>query len=131
METFNAPNHEVSCVSRERTNTPLQAMVTLNDPQFVKAASNLAQTALKQGSNDPFGYIVIRLLSRQLSTQEQSILETGLQDIQKHYEAHPGEAADLLKVGASVADAKLPAEQLAAFTLVASQVLNLDEVLNK
>ena len=69
MEIFNAPNRETCTVRRERTNTPLQALVTLNDPQFVEAARHLAERALKEGGDDADGrldFMARRLLARPL-----------------------------------------------------------------
>src|SRR5205823_3369206 len=64
MDIFNAPSRETCTVRRERTNTPLQALVTLNDPQFIEAARHLAQYALKEGSETRLDFLAKRLLSR-------------------------------------------------------------------
>src|SRR5205085_8667514 len=69
MDVFNAPSRQTCTVRRERTNTPLQALVTLNDPQFIEAARHLAERALKEGSKAPrqrLDYIADRLLARPL-----------------------------------------------------------------
>src|SRR6185312_15644580 len=66
MEIFNAPNRETCAVRRERTNTPLQALVTLNDPQFIEAARHLAAAALREGGLDA---LARRLLARPLNAE--------------------------------------------------------------
>ncbi|HRQ90227.1 MAG TPA: DUF1553 domain-containing protein, partial [Bacteroidia bacterium] len=69
MEILNAPNREVSCVRRDRTNTPLQALVTLNDPQFIEAARRLAESALKESGGDEakaLDLVARRILARPL-----------------------------------------------------------------
>src|SRR5438105_15932870 len=71
MDIFNAPNRETCTVRRERTNTPLQALVTLNDPQFIEAARHLAQTALK--SADGIDATARRLLCRPLRSEERQV----------------------------------------------------------
>jgi cytochrome c553 len=134
MDIFNAPSREICTVCRERTNTPLQALVTLNDPQFIEAARNLAQWALK-GSDAATAArcdaISRRLLSRPLRTEEQQVVEASLTELLAHYQAHPDQAAALLKVGESVVDAGLEPATLAAWTMLCNQLMNLDEVLNK
>jgi hypothetical protein len=135
MEIFNAPSRETCTVRRERTDTPLQALVTLNDPQFVEAARSLAQLTLEQNGASPednrINFMAERLLARPLSEPETKIVRSGLYDLLTHYQDEPAEAAKLLKVGDSPADAKLPAPELAAYTMVANELMNLDEVLNK
>ncbi len=129
MDIFNAPSREVSCVRRDRTNTPLQALVTMNDPQFIEAARNLAQKAI--AAPDPLAYIAERLLCRPLKANELAILNASLTDLRKHYTTSATDAEALLKVGESKFDEKLPKAELAAWTMLCNQLMNLDEVLNK
>ncbi len=134
LEVFNAPSRETSCVRRERTNTPLQALVTMNDPQFVEAARNLAQHAIEHSANDDakaIDFIAQRVLSRPLSAKEQAIITASITDLRKHYTANVADAEALLKVGESPVNAKLSKTELAAWTMLCNEVMNLDEVLNK
>ena len=134
MEIFNAPSRETCTVRRERTSTPLQALVTLNDPQFVEAARNLAERALKNaGAKDGerIDFMAERLIARPLKPAEQKVVTNGLKELLAHYQSSPKEAEKLLKVGESTADASLDQPTLAAYTMVANQLMNLDEVLNK
>jgi hypothetical protein len=121
-------------VRRERTNTPLQALVTLNDTQFVEAARHLAGAALKDGGPAAEGRLDLlarRLLSRPLRAEEVKVVRAVLDDLLAHYKAHPEEAKKLIAVGESKSDAALDVSELAAWTKVANQMMNLDEVLNK
>ena len=134
MDVFNAPSRESCTVRRERTNTPLQALVTLNDPQFVEAARNLAQAALKAAPTDPkatLDFMARRVLARPLRAAEVPILEASHTALLAHYTQVPADTTALLTFGESKADPALPPPQLAAWTMVASQLLNLDETLNK
>jgi len=134
LDIFNAPSREVSCVRRDRTNTPLQALVAMNDPQYIEAARNLAQHMLNQVTGDDtakLNSLSERLLCRPLKPQEQDILKASLQDLRSHYTASAPDAEALIKVGESKADEKLPKAEFAAWTMVCNQLLNLDEVLNK
>ncbi len=130
MEIFNAPSREVCTVRRDRTDTPLQALVTLNDPQFVEAARHLAQESLEQQS-DRLNFMAERLLARKLTTKETKIIKANAGDLLTHYQADPKEAKRLLAVGETRPDPKLDAPTLAAYTMVANELMNLDEVLNK
>ncbi|MGV3722016.1 MAG: DUF1553 domain-containing protein, partial [Actinomycetota bacterium] len=134
LETFNAPNRETCVVSRERTNTPLQALVTLNDVQFIEAARHLAQRALKEGgaaTPQRADFVARRLLSRPLRSEELAVVTRSLSDLQAHYRANVEDAKKLIADGESKADAALAPEELAAWTMLVNQLMNLDEVLNK
>ncbi len=133
MDLFNAPTREQCTVRRERTNTPLQALATMNDPQYVEASRNLAQHALEAGGSfdERLDYISTRVLSRQFAAKERAVLHRAYVDLQAHYESHLGDAKKLIRVGDIPANTKLPEAEFAAWTMLASNVLNLDEALNK
>lgn len=134
MEVFNAPSRETCTVRRERTNTPLQALVTMNDTQFVEAARVLAERALGEGGASEaqrVDYMAQRLLARPLKEAERRVVLDALRELRSHYETSPKAAEELIAVGERKAGAKLAPVELAAYTMVANQLMNLDEVLNK
>jgi mono/diheme cytochrome c family protein len=132
LETFGTPSRENSTVRRERTNTPLQALVTLNDIQLVEAARVLAERVLKQKSTDPerFDFLYRVVLARPPKPTELSILTSALTDFRTTFGKSPDDAKKLVAYGERVADPALAAPELAAWTLIASNTLNLDESLN-
>jgi hypothetical protein len=133
MDVFNAPNREHCVMVRERTNTPLQALVTLNDPQFVEAARRIAERAV-QATTDASGrinFMAERLLARRLRPKEVEIVMASLEKFQKYYAASEEDAKKLVDVGESAVETPAPPADLAAWTMVANQLMNLDEVLNK
>src|SRR5262249_29135585 len=120
MDILNAPSREVCTVRRERTDTPLQALVTLNDPQFVEAARHLAELALTQGGKTPeaqLDFVAERLLTRPFRSEESAVVRGTLDDLLKHYQAHKEDAEKLVAVGDSKADPALDKPTLAAWTM--------------
>jgi hypothetical protein len=108
--------------------------VMLDDPQFVEASRYLAGRALHAAPKSfdaRLDFITTRLLSRPFQPRERAIVRRSLQDMEAYYRAHPAAAAKLLAVGEVKADGSLPKPEFAAWTMVASQVMNLDEALNK
>tara|TARA_Y100000814_G_C12150913_1_gene340887 strand:- start:218 stop:622 length:405 start_codon:yes stop_codon:yes gene_type:complete len=134
METFNAPNREHCVMVRERTNTPLQALVTLNDPQFVEAARHLATHALQRSKpefQERIQWLGRRILGRPFRSEEIPVLQASFDELLVHYQAHFEAAEQLLTVGDSEFDGSLPPDELAAWTMMVNAIMNLDEVLNK
>ena len=133
MEILNAPTREVFCVRRDRTNTPLQAFVTLNDPQFVEASRRMAENAMKASADRDarLDHLTARLIARSLGSEDRQQAVATLEAALAAYKADPAAAAALIGNGATKADPALDPAELAAWTLVASQILNLDETLNK
>jgi len=134
MDAFDAPMRDVVCTRRQRTDTPLQALVTMNDVQWVEAARALAERVIKQGGQQPEKRIDLMseiLLARDPSPRTAAVLENSLTQMEKHYTADPKAAHDLVNVGEKKSDASIPAPELAAWTMVASEMLNLDETVTK
>jgi hypothetical protein len=133
MELLNAPSREVACVRRDRTNTPLQALVMLNEPLFMEASREIAARALRESTkfDARVDVISLRLLGRTFAKPERAVLRRTLDYALATYRRDPNAAKQLVSIGASGADLALPVAELAAWTVVASQILNLDESLTK
>lgn len=134
MDAFDAPMRDAVCTRRQRTDTPLQALVTLNDVQWVEAARALAQRVILHGGSQPQQRIDLMseiLLSHDPPPKVEAVLENSLDQMQEHYAADPQAAHALVETGESRRDAAIPAPELAAWTMVASEMLNLDETLTK
>jgi hypothetical protein len=123
-------------VRRERTNTPLQALVTLNDVQFVEAARILAEKTLTENPdpNDPVARlqaIAAKLMSRPLRGDELGVVQVALNDLLAFYRAQVEPAKELLAMGNTRSAASIDPSELAAWTMVVNMLMNLDEVLTK
>ena len=133
MAQFDAPNREVCTVRRIRTNTPLQALVTLNDPVYIEAAQALARKCVAEGNSDRerIELAFKRALIREPSYQESERLLKLIEEATKFYLSQTEDAAKMateplgkLPDGANVAE-------MAAWTVVANVILNLDEMFMK
>jgi Protein of unknown function (DUF1553)/Protein of unknown function (DUF1549)/Concanavalin A-like lectin/glucanases superfamily/Planctomycete cytochrome C len=134
MNVFDASSREVCTVRETRTNTPLQALNLMNDTTYVEAARMMAQRMLSEGGARPEDRIALGLrlaAGRQPDEDEMQLLLGNLQSQLEYFHGHPQEAAHLLAVGVKPGDPKLQAEELAAYAVIASLILNLDEVITK
>ncbi len=134
MDLFNAPSRETCVMARERTNTPLQALVTLNDPQYIEAARHLAESVVQQESSEfekRVQWLAAKLLARNFNEAELKIAQSTFDQLLTHYRAHADQAEQLVRVGETPLNDKLPVAELAAWTMTVNQLLNLDETLNK
>ncbi len=134
MTIFDAPSREVCIVSRERTNTPLQALVLLNDPQFVELSKALAcrmaeneAQSLDEKISQGFQWVLTREPSRDEVTIMKKLYQTQLDTF-----AHrPQEADKLLKTGDHQVPINLDKQEIAALTVVANTLFNMDEMYTK
>ena len=134
MNTFDAPSRESCTVRRERTNTPLQALLLMNDPQFVEAARTLGERAMKEGGatlESRLTYLFRLTTARRPDAKELAELAAAYKDHLATYMRDAAKAKQLISVGELKPDAKLNPSELAAWTMIANLILNLDEVINK
>ena len=133
MTSFDAPNRESYCLRRERSNTPLQALTLMNDVQFFEASRNFAQRVLQSATSMDARITVLfrSATGRFPNAQEAEIIR---QSVEKHlaaYTAKPEEAQKAISYGESKPDEKLNPAELAAWTMAANLVMNLDEGVTK
>jgi hypothetical protein len=134
LATFDAPDREKCVARRALTNTPLQALVLMNDPTYVEAARALAQRALREGGKDAnsrMAYAFRRATSRKPTKPELGLLRSLLDKQISHYRSERKAADELVRVGESKSDERIDDRELAAWTIVMSAILNLDETITK
>lgn len=134
MINFDAPNREQSCMLRERSNTPLQALQLMNDIQHIEAARSLAQRILLEGGQDrdqQLRFAFLTILGREAEEREQAVIMRQWQLHLDRYRADVDSAAKLIAMGESKAAADIDVAELASATLVANMLLNLDETLTR
>jgi hypothetical protein len=134
MSAFDAPEREYCLVRRSRTNTPLQALVMLHDPQFVEAARHLGGRMLANAglsNRDRLAYGFQLCHTRRPSTAELDVLCQELQQRLKHYRDNGEAAAKLLAVGDSPLDESFDPAELAAWTSLGRLMLNVSEFVTK
>jgi hypothetical protein len=134
LVTLDAPDREVCTVRRPRTNTPLQALVLMNDPTYVEAARKLAERVLAEGGATPADRVTFafRLCTARKPTDRERTILTRLYEGQlARFRADPAAAVKLLAVGEAPRNEKLDPAEVAAWAMVASTILNLDETVTR
>jgi hypothetical protein len=134
MTIFDAPSREQCIIQRQATSTPMQALVLLNDPQFTEASKLLAFRMLKEGGESVENRIEFAFqlaTSRQPKTTEIQVLKDLLQAEKQNFDQQPTKAKQYLAIGEYELPADLPSVELAAYTIVASTILNLTESIQK
>ncbi len=134
LSTFDAPSRESCSVRRERTNTPLQALLLMNDPQYVEAARHFGAHIMTDGGNgaaERLGYGFRLVTARRPNSSERAVLLDTLEKYRAKYRKDPEAAQKIISVGESPVNSKLNKTELAAYTMVANLLLNLDETVTK
>ncbi len=128
MNIFDAPSRSVCTVRRQQTNTPLQALVVMNDPQFVEAARILAERMMKNAETikDRIEFGFRLLTSRDPNTKENEILSGLFEAKLESFQKDPSKTIGLLSAGEYQRDESLDPAELAAYTVVASAIQNSD-----
>ena len=129
---FDSGGREACDVSRRVTNTPLQALVLMNDVTFLEAARHLAEQTLKQHPEKPnrLSAIYRRATSRKLDEKAFAVLDGNLTWFLEHYKNNPEAAEKFLTIGDTTRDEAIPVVEHAAYAAVAHLILNLDEAIS-
>jgi mono/diheme cytochrome c family protein len=134
MLAFDATSRETCTARRETTTTPLQALVLLNDPQYIEAARTVAESTIHLHStnrSERWNELALRLLNRPLTPAEHAILNDGFAEQLTYFQSHPESTQAFLKVGNRPFDATLDPAELAATTVVAETLLCFDDFVMK
>ncbi len=134
LTTFNAPSRETCTVRRPRTNTPLQALVLMNDVQYIEAGPPTGRATITEGGSSPqerAGYAFRLVNIRSPAADERDVIVKVYAAQLAEYQASPDAALKLLAVGQSKRNEALDPAELAAWTMTANLLLNLDEAVTK
>ena len=133
MDAFDSPVRDAVCTRRQRTNTPLQALVAMNETLRLEASRKLAERLIHDSPKEDARLNLLGnlLLARDWQPREKAVLEAALYQYRETYKKNPGDAVKLLRVGESKVDRTIPPPELAAWMLVSSTAMNLDAVMNK
>jgi mono/diheme cytochrome c family protein len=133
LSTFDAPDREVCTVRRARTNTPLQALILMNDPTYIEAARKLAERVLGEaGTTDDGSALAFRLvLARPPSDRERAVVRRVVDEQLAKFRSDAEAAKNLLVVGESLRDERYEPAEVATWTTVASMIFNLDEAVTR
>jgi len=130
MSNFDAPNREQFCTKRERSNTPLQALQLLNDIQHFEAARAFGERILTEGgttAEERIAFAYRSVLSRNPDAEELAVVGSVLATFRQRFAEHPDDARQVALVGESARRSQHQDHELAAYTLIANLILNLDE----
>jgi Protein of unknown function (DUF1553)/Protein of unknown function (DUF1549)/Planctomycete cytochrome C len=134
LAALDAPDREVCVVRRSRTNTPLQALVLMNDPTYVEASRKLAERIMKEGgatTEDRIAFAFKLATARAPRDKETSVLKRVFENQYSRFAKDKPAAERLLKAGEAPRDEKLDPVEVAAWAMVANAILNLDEVVTR
>ena len=129
MTAFDAPNRSVCTAKRQYTNTPMQALVLLNDPQFVEASRYLAQTALEgnQELDKGIAWAFRKLTGIEIDENQLQILTDLFEEELSRFAETPTDAQAYASIGQAVSAAELDPAQLASMTVVVNTIMNFDD----
>ncbi|MFT4587945.1 MAG: hypothetical protein ACI8QF_002043 [Limisphaerales bacterium] len=132
MMAFNAAEREVCAVRKDLTTTPLQALTMMNNITFVEAGRMIAERVIREGGSTApqrLDHLFRLILSRKPTPAENKALIANYNDFKAEFQANPKGAESLLEIGSSPRDSSLPVTEVAAWTMVANTILNLDEAI--